>query len=248
MDLTRKEFVAAMSGTSLAALVPSVARSQASSTAHIAPFSDRVLRNLPSDDDIWEMELKLASYCPTFTASKGHKAFVDMLAGQLAKAGIEPQRQTFRMPYWEPHSYGLMLDGKVVPVTGFRPHSGPTGPQGVAAPMTYVGKGAELDLSNVRGKIALIDVPVVRSSQAGGNIVDVYPKSERPANYVGEASPLSSGMGAPRFTTIEAAGAVGVIYIWNGISDDNSMYQMQPFFGPPSPVPAIWVGEKRVRS
>jgi hypothetical protein len=50
-------------------------------------------------------------------------------------------------------------------------------------------------------------------------------------------------MGAPSPDPAAKAGAKAVVYVWNGFSEANAQWQMQPFFGPPTPVPTLWVGE-----
>ncbi|HEV2530629.1 hypothetical protein [Phenylobacterium sp.] len=219
---TRKDV---LTGAAALALSSSAALGQAARAAEARGFSDAIARGLPSADQVWGWEKKLAAWAPCFTGSPSHNAWVDWLGAQLKAAGIAPRRQAFRFPYWQPHSYGLWLDGKPVHATGYRPHSGSTGPAGVTAPMVYAGVTPNLDVSGAAGKIVLIDVAALARPNLAGT------------------TPVQTGMGAPNLDPAIKAGARAVVYIWNGFSDANAQWQMQPFFGPPTTVPTLWVGQ-----
>ena len=133
---TRKDV---LTGAAALALSSSAALTRAAQAAEAKSFTDRIARHLPSADQVWAWEKKLAAWAPCFTGSVSHNAWVDWLGSRLQAAGIEPRRQSFKFPYWQPHSYGLWLDGKPVHSTGYRPHSGSTGPEGVTAQMAYAG-------------------------------------------------------------------------------------------------------------
>ncbi len=212
---TRKQV---LSGAAALALSPGVAAA--------AGFTDRITRHLPDADQVWEWQKQLAAWAPCLTASPSHNAFVDWLGSRLQAAGIEPRRQSFRLPYWELHSYGLWLAGERVHTTGYRPYSGTTGPSGLTAEMHYAGTVPNLDLSAAAGKIVLMDIPP--SAEPGRG----------PENSV-----LFSAFVTPDQALLAKAGAVAVIYIWNGFSDANVQWQMEPFYGPPTRLPALWVNQ-----
>jgi hypothetical protein len=220
---TRKDV---LTGAAALALSSTPALGRAARAAQAQGFSDAITRHLPTADQVWAWEKKLAAWAPCFTGSVSHRAWIDWLGTRLQAAGITPRRQTFRFPYWQPHSYGLWLDGEPVHATGYRPHSGSTGPGGVTAPMVYAGKAPTLDFSGAAGKIALVDVePLARPGGLAGS------------------TPVQTGMGAPNIDAAAKAGAKAVVYIWNGFSDANAQWQMQPFFGPPTASPTLWVGQ-----
>jgi hypothetical protein len=223
---TRKDV---LTGAAALALATSAAWARAAQAAEAKGFNDAIVKGLPSADTVWGWQKQLAAWAPCFTGSTSHNAWVDWLGARLKAAGIEPRRQSFKFPYWQPHSYGLWLDGRPVHATGYRPHSGSTGAAGVTAPMVYAGKSGTLGFANAAGKIVLIDVEPIKQALAGAN-VEV-------------TTPVQTGMGAPNLDPAIKAGAKAVVYIWNGFSDANAQWQMQPFFGPPTAVPTLWVGE-----
>ncbi|WP_372784269.1 hypothetical protein [Phenylobacterium sp.] len=219
---TRKDVLRGVAALSLASSPPlrGVARA-----AVAGGFSDRITQHLPSPDQLWAWQTQLAAWAPCLTGGASHVAWINWLEGRLKAAGIAPRRQTFRFPYWQPHSFGLWLDGQSVPATGYRPYSGPTGPDGITAEMVYAGRAPDLDLRGAAGKIVLLHV--ARSGEPTG----------------GEPTALFSGITVPDKKLIEASGAKAVVYIWNGFSDANAQWQMEPFFGGPTPVPSLWVGQ-----
>jgi len=218
---TRKQV---LTGAAALALGSSAALTRAAQAADAGGFSDRFTRHLPDADAVWAWQKQLAAWAPCFTGSASHNAWVDWLGSRLQAAGIAPQRQGFKFPYWQPHAYGLWLDGKPVHSTGYRPHSGSTGPGGVTAEMAYAGTTPSLDFAHAAGRIVLIDVAALARPNLTGT------------------TPVQTGMGAPNLDPAVQAGAKAVVYIWNGFSDANAQWQMQPFFGPPTPVPTLWVG------
>ncbi len=241
--LSRKSFLKI---ASYALPFAQLARTTASRAADAPVFKDDIKNALPGIEQIWDWEKKLASFCPTYTGSAGHNAFVDMLDQGLQEVGYKTNRQHFTFPYWKPVSYGLTIGGEAVHIPGFRPYSGPTGPEGVTAEMVYVGEGTNLDFSKAKGKIALIDVPYIGDLNypAEFDVIGAYPPSLA-AEYPGARhNPTRTGMAAPNLDAAVQAGVVGAIYIWNGVSDDNAQDQIQPFFAPPEPVPTIWAGQK----
>jgi hypothetical protein len=243
MSLSRKSFLK-MAGYAVPAA--QFARVTGAKAAVAQTFKDDIKNALPSIDQIWDWEKRLASLCPTFTGSDGHNTFVDMLDEGLKEVGYKTERQRFTFPYWKPVSYGLAIGGEAVHVPGYRPYSGPTGPEGVTAPLVYVGSGKDLDFSKAAGKIALIDIPYIGDLNYEGNfdVVGTVPASAA-AEYDGaRRNPTRTGMSAPNLEAAQKAGVVGAIYIWNGVSDENAQDQVQPFFAPPEPVPTIWAGHK----
>lgn len=245
MKLTRKEFLksatTALSVAGLGATMPSLAAADPSNEPP-AGFTDSVVRGLPPVDQIWDWEKRLAAFAPAFTGSSRHNDYINMLDAGLKESGYETHRQTLKLPYWEPHAYGLTVGTEKVHVPGYRPYSGPTGPKGVKGALVYAGSGDNLDFSSARGKIALIDVPYVGDGFYKDNDVIATVPLNMEASFQGDrASACISGMRAPNLDGAVKAGATGVIYVWN-VSDGNAQDQVQPFFAPPTPVPAIWVG------
>ena len=225
MFISRREMI--QGGAAAALYAALTGRSSAAG----APLDGKVVASLPSKDAIWEWERKLGGWSPPFTGTKNHRAFTAFLAEQLQKAGITPQRKDFKIKLWDPKVWTLKLNGKTdVPVTSYRPYSGPTGPEGITGDMVYIGKMPTVDWSNVKGKIVLVDTPAPKSNKAANNGVN-----------------NSIPMYTVRVADLEKAkaeGAVGCVYIWNNVSDDDARDQALPFSGRPADTPCLWVGEK----
>ena len=185
---------------------------------------------------------RLAVFAPAFTGSSRHNNFVNMLDAGLKESGYETHRQTFKLPYWEPIAYGLTIADEKVHVPGYRPYSGPTGPEGVSGALVYAGKGNKLDFSSAKGKIAIVEVPFVGDGFYKNNdVISTVPPGMDAAYHGDRANACISGMFAPNLDAAVKAGAAGVIYVWD-VSDGNAQDQVQPFFAVPISVPTIWVG------
>ncbi len=225
--LTRKEVLTGgMASAFLVALTGS-----AHSAA--AALGGKIVGSLPSKDTVWAWEEQLGRWAPCFTGNANHQRFTDWLGTQLEIAGIEPQKKSFGIPLWDPKKWTLDVDGMTVPTASYRPYSGNTGPEGVTADMLYVGKMPNIDLSNSRNKIVLVDIA------APGPLTDV-------SGGIDQSSPVWTAAG-PTPAELKAAGALACVYMWNGIAEEDAMDQALPFNAPPGEVPGIWVGEKSSR-
>jgi hypothetical protein len=239
MSITRKDFLKGASA--LGILLPHLATA--------APFATNSLPdlapgNLPGADELWKWLEQLAAWCPAATGSAGHAAFVNFLDQQLRAGKLTPQRKTFKLPYWEPKAWGLKAGDEKIHVTGYRPYSGPTSPSGVTAPLYYAGMAPNLDYSGASGKIVLIEMaaaPDRVGSGRAGEMIGTYPANATVPNTGYGA--LGAFRTAPDLKQAQQAGAAGVVYIWNNVSDGNAEDQAAPFTAPPNPVPALWVGQ-----
>jgi len=87
-----------------------------------------------------------------------------------------------------------------------------------------------IDLSAVRGKIALVETP------APGSLNDV-------SNGFDQSTPVWT-VAVPDAAKLKDAGALACVLMWNGLAEEDTMDQALPFYEPPTEVPTIWVGEK----
>ena len=193
---------------------------------------------LPPERSIWEEQLWMAKLGPKYTGNAAHTQFVDFLATELRKLGLEIDRVRYTLPRWDATRWELRAGGSPLPVTSYFPYSGQTMAAGVTAPLVFAGTNPTFDLGGVSGKIALIECPTnVRHWADEYRAWSVYPASEtfpasmRPAR--GSVSDL---------TPFAKAGAVGVVLAWTDISDANAADQYSPFSRPPQGVPAVYVG------
>ncbi|HLJ50502.1 MAG TPA: hypothetical protein VKU01_31030 [Bryobacteraceae bacterium] len=239
MNVTRKDFLKKVGALSI--LVPQLGIAEPFAAGSLP---DLAKGNLPGADELWGWLEQLAAWCPAATGSAGHNAFVNFLDQRLRAVNITPQRKTFKIDYWEPKSWTLTAGGEKIHVTGYRPYSGPTSPEGVTAALYYAGMAPNLDYSGASGKIVLIEMapaPTQEEMHIAGQMVGSYPAN---ATVPGTAyGPVGAFRTVPDLKLAQQAGAVGVVYIWNRVSDGNAEDQAAPFTAPPNPVPAIWVGQ-----
>ena len=174
---------------------------------------------------------------------------MNFLDQRLRAANITPQRKTFTIDYWEPKAWTLAAGGEEIHVTGYRPYSGPTSPSGVTAPLYDAGMAPKPDYSGAAGKIALVQMAPAPSPE------DVHLSGELIGGYPANTPVLPTGYGAlaqfarvPDLNAAQQAGAVGVVYIWNNVSDGNAENQAVPFTQPPNPVPAVGLARPARRS
>jgi hypothetical protein len=237
MKFTRKEFLG-----SLGLMLPGVLapfRVNAASLPELTPG------NLPDTDELWKWLKQLAAWCPAYTGSAGHTAFINFLDAELRRSKLMPQRKTFKIPLWEMQSYGLKLGAEKIHAAGYRPYSGITPPEGVTAPLYYAGMGQKLDLSGAAGKIVLIEMEPAAARSApfrAGELLGTYPANQKVPNVL--YGVIESYRKTPDIKPLEAAKAAGAIYIWNNISDANAEDQALPFAAAQTSVPALWVGSK----
>jgi hypothetical protein len=247
MNITRKEFVAGAGG--LSALFPSLGMAAPFATGSLPEISSG---NLASADELWKWLQQLAGWCPAGSGSAGQRAFVTFLDDQLRSAKITPQRKSFKINYWEPKTWALKVSDEQLHVTGYRPYSGPTSPTGVTAPLYFAGTAPSLDYSGASGKIVVVETapaPIRGSSLVGrttsgrgaGEAVGTYPSNASVPDT--DYGALYAFITAPDLKEAQQAGARGVVYIWNNVSDGNAEDQAAPFTSPPNPVPAVWVGQ-----
>lgn len=140
-----------------------------SSLALAAPQQQDVLQDVPSDDAIYSHIEKLAGLGPRIPGTAASRAASDYVHAQFADSKL--QRVAFEEAetlVWHASRWGLAVNGKALPVSPMQhtfhqgvPGSFSTGPQGVNAPLVYVGNGSAWDYlgKDVRGKIVVADVP-----------------------------------------------------------------------------------------
>jgi len=206
---------------------------------------------LPSEQDVWDQQVWMAKLGPKYTGNPAHTEFVEFLAKELTKTGLDVARERYTLPRWEARrwSIGVSRDASPagasgsassVPVTSYFPYSGQTPPAGVTGPLVFAGTNPTFDLANLRGKVALIECPTnVRNWAEEYRTWGVYPASERFPDSIRPArGPVSD------LTRFAQAGAVAVILAWTDISDANAADQYSPFSRPPQGIPGLYVGRE----
>lgn len=193
---------------------------------------------LPSEKDVWEQQLWMAKLGPKYTGNKAHTEFVEFLAAESKKIGLDVSRERYTLPRWEAKRWNISVNGATVPTTSYFPYSGQTPASGVTGEIVFAGTNPKFDLSNLQGKIALVECPTnVRNWAEEYQQWGVYPSSERFPESIKPARGSVNDL-----TQFAKAGAVGVILAWTDISDANAADQYSPFSRPPQGIPGLYVG------
>lgn len=192
---------------------------------------------------------------PRETASPGHVRFVNWIAGELASLGLQVRRDSHKFDRWsvpaaDTHC-ALMVHNAAqgnlaIPVASAYPYSGRTGPLGISAPLQFVRCPARW--SGVAGKIAVIEVP--HPSVAVGLLLDDV--GHLPAGAGGFPGSyrhpvLSAKVFGPNLAAAKAAGAIGVVAVWQGATAAQVAGQYVPFDLPYRDIPAVWIAGEHSR-
>lgn len=200
---------------------------------------------LPSQKEVWDQQVWMAKLGPKYTGNAAHLEFVDFLATDLKQYGLGVMRESYSFPRWEAGRTKLNIAsasgaGFDAPVTSYFPYSGQTPAEGVTGEIVYAGHSPKFDLSNLKGKIALIDFDCnVRKFAGMYQPWGIYPSS---AQFPAEYKPARGGVND--LTQFAKAGAIGVILAWTDVSDANAADQYTPFSRPPQGVPGLYVGRE----
>ena len=239
--LSRRRFVESISASTLGllgqrALLPLAAG------ARVEGYRANLL---PSQKEVWDWQVWMAKLGPKYTGNQAHTAFVEFLATQLQKAGLDIAREHYTFPRWDARRWELTITPASgasfkAPVTSYFPYSGQTPAAGVTAEVVYAGHNPSFNLSGLQGKIALVDFATnVRKWGEMYQPWGIYPKDAR---FPAEFRPARGSVND--LTQFQKAGAVGVILAWTDISDGNAADQYTPFSRPPQGIPGLYVGRE----
>lgn len=201
--------------------------------------------SLPDQAQVWAWQEALNRFGVRLTGTKAHRDSIDYLERELRRMGLEVHRDRHPFTKWEPRAWSLTaLDGleggQTLSVAGYFPYSGTTGPEGRVAELAPCGT-APGDFRGAAGKIALVEVPV---SNLPSFLLfrkrSAFPASEGIPFWV--SSPvLSSVLKRPDLARAKAAGALGVIAVWKGVSSATVQGQTLPFTTALQDCPTLWV-------
>ncbi len=245
MQMTRRRLLQSMAFAPSTALFSSARKAFAAAT--IDGYRPELL---PSRRVVWDWQVWMAKLGPKYTGNKAHVAFVEFLETELTKTGLEVSRESYSFTRWDARRYELKVingsgDRQEIPVTSYYPYSEQTPPEGVTGELVYGGTTFSPKIpDDLVGKILYIDVPIdpIRLRERY-RLLGVCDKgtdlpSKRVAPYTGTAE------SPPTLERFKKAGALGVVFGWTDISEENAANQYTPFFRPLQGLPAIWVGPK----
>lgn len=236
MDPTRRDL---MRWAASAQLVPFIG------PAFLMQGAQATIASLPAEKEIWAWQVWMANLGPKYTGNKAHTTFVDWLARNLNESGLEVVRENHRFTSWTARKWGLSVapsSGKpfAVPVTSYFPYSGQTPKEGATGELQYCGTSPKFNLSEIKGKIALIDCPI--TPRPWGEWYDVQGINPPDRKLPREVHPARASVND--LTQFQKAGALGVVLVWTNVSDANAQDQYAPFSRPLQNIPGVWVGHE----
>ena len=126
------------------------------------------LEDLIDADTLWGWNEYMASLNFRHTGGTNHLEFISWIEREAKSFGLEVTRYPTPLNYWEAEAWSLRVTdasgaSQEIPVAFYWPYSGETPSEGIAAELVDVGGGGEEGYSqtDVRGKIALVDLPVL---------------------------------------------------------------------------------------
>lgn len=240
MPITRRKFM------QFVALTPGLKR-LLETTAHASTVAGYRADLLPSQKELWDWQVWMAKLGPKYTGNHAHTAFVEFLASEFQKTGIEITRDSYAFTRWDAKRCEIKVAPKSgaafkVPFTSYYPYSGQTPPEGVSGELVEAGTPAEVKIpAQAQGKILFVESPVkpFPFSEWYTSLGSYSKDIELPSSVL---TAIGQARDAPMLDQFKKAGALGVILSWTNISDENAAYQYTPFTHPLQDIPALWVG------
>jgi len=198
---------------------------------------------LPTQKAVWDQQLWMARLGPKYTGNAAHTTFVEFLATELKRIGVDVARERYTFPRWDARRWSIAVAPAsaaafTAPVTSYFPYSGQTTPAGVSGELVFAGRNPTFTLEGLQGKVALLECPInTRQWSEQYKVWGLHPTEEK---FPTATRPARGPVGD--LTPFQKAGAVGVILAWTDISDANAADQYTPFSRPPQNIPALYVG------
>ena len=148
------------------------------------------------------------------------------------------QKDFFEIQYWEctDWSLGVEVEGELMNISSYYEYgTGFTGPEGITAPLVYVGRTIE-EGEDVAGKIALIDLEFSDDAITG------LPNPVSRPNH--RSFPEPDGPSFDVYWQAKQGGAVGVIFIMADFHANVSEYMYIPHHDNLRQLPAQFVGNR----
>jgi hypothetical protein len=196
-------------------------------------------------ETLWSWNERVADFGCRLTGSRAHTRYVDWLADELEATGLRVHRDRLTFTRWSPRRWNLTIDGSQIDLAFYWPYSGVTPPEGVTAPLQYLGPSPvdSAAFAAAAGKIAVVEVPTPPLS-----VFAAFPELGRYAPDMASPDPATH---APAITDIalgpllevaRETGVLGVVCIRVGASDALANDQYSPFTTGYQDCPAVWVG------
>ena len=188
---------------------------------------------------------KIENWGARLTGSPNHRACIDWIAKEFEALGLVVNRDPHPFSYWDlpPANVHLVVGDKELGISSVYPFSGLTDTNGINAPLKYI--EAYKDYESVRGTIAVIKI--TNHSIPTSILFDLLKELPEGSSFYGKEinNPvISSTLFGPKLNILRNAGALGVIAVWEGMSDGMASGQWLPFTFPFKNIPAVWMAGK----
>jgi hypothetical protein len=173
----------------------------------------------------------------------------DIVVENLGDFGFEEVHiDAYPFDLWRENTWSLTIDPQGEawqPETFFVPYSGPTPPEGVEAPIIYLGEGEEADFASVdvSGKILLVDLPPTNISWAQMKLF-AYMAYDPDGTVPDWEHPYPIGWleDVRRIHELaEEGGAVGIIGVLQGYPEMGKFGYYAPYDGTLRSVPGLYL-------
>ena len=140
---------------------------------------------LPTQKEVWDQQLWMAKLGPKYTGNQAHTSFVEFLATEMKKLGLDVAREGYTLPRWDARRWEISIDSSAAqrfkaPVTSFFPYSGQTPTAGVTGELVYAGTNRKFTLDGLQGKVVLIGCPT-NTRKVGRRVQGLGPEPGRRA-------------------------------------------------------------------
>ena len=191
--------------------------------------------------DEWLRHLYSLGHRPT--GSDTHAALINRVAADLAKLGLDVQRDSHTFERWEITSdrLALTVGGRRIQVASAWPYSGETGPEGVTAKLMFLGGRWRRNWAAAAGRIAVVEVE--HRDIPYRLLFDTWSHEPPPRRTVSHPV-ISAEVSRIDLRKAKACGVLGVIAIWRGLGDPDAAGQYIPFNKPYEGLPAVWVADR----
>ncbi|MCP4632420.1 MAG: hypothetical protein GY855_05800, partial [candidate division Zixibacteria bacterium] len=194
---------------------------------HIASDSKELLNHIK----------KIVSFGVRNPGTEGDVKTREYILKKFGEYGLQNMKQDeFGIKMYHPKSWSLSLtdpsDGQTVEIpSGYMPFSEATSSQGVTAPLVYVADGKLLDELDLKGTIAVYEMPFKpKGLKTFSKILYMYDPDntlDSSAKVVRAKLEYETQM----YEKLKAKGAIGMIGLLSGLQWDSDRYYPQMSFG-----------------
>lgn len=203
--------------------------------------------HLPSQEEIWDLMLRMNALGPRYTGAPAHHAFIDMIAEGFERLGIAVRSEEQRFTRWEARrsSLAVTIEGsspEIIEIASPYPYSAPTPAEGVEGRLVDGGSATAPHLpDDLSDAILYLDAPVptLPFHEWYAN-VRVYGDLQALPESVSHAA--AQIVTAPNLEEYAKRGVKGVILGWTTLSEAHVRHQYIPFNRPLQSTTGVWVG------